>query len=271
MLDSVQVIGPSPLGLTVDNDVRNISLPEWKEPSGQKRTVLKLGFGLTDRAGWGNYSPNERAFFNEVLPSIFNRTLVIDSITGDRGIKWIFTGPREGFYIELSGNKLLFYRKYYDSFGYNHQKEELPSYPQFKNGRAEIEADKPTKAITVEVDYKLALRVSIGGQLHYTLDNWDSLQHAKAHYYGDNFTNGEVSDCEFNRKIQELGDFVMFDFWDFTQWIANSEKEYARVIVGYCREADKRTVKAPRIVGVQNEVDMPEGNIKRFVSKYNIL
>jgi hypothetical protein len=340
------------------SNVTKISLPEWKEPSGLKSAILKLGFGETSRVGWGHYSPNERAFFNEVLPSVFKLTLVIDSSTGDRGLKWIFTGPSEGFYIEQIGKKLLFYRKYYDSFGYNHQKKELPRYPQFENSRVEIVADKAIKSVTVELNYKLALRVSVNGQevinqiiigdirrnqvhltgkqgilagrmlspetvdekivvnsgitfqqmigwggigiptaynqlseagkkmwwqyinefnllcqreypvgglLHYNLDNWDSLQYAKAHYYGENFPNGEVSDFEYNRKIQELGGFVMFEFWDFPRWIGNSEKEYARAIVGYCREAVKRTGKAPRIVGVQNEIDMPENKVKRFV------
>lgn len=346
------------LGVSFTDSKTRADLPEWKEPEGMESAVLKLGFGESNRAGWGHYSPNERAFFNDVLPSIFKHTLVIDSITGDRGIKWIFTGPREGFYIELNGNKLLFCRKYYDSFGYNYQKEELPRYPGFEHGRVEIVADKPIKAVTVEATYKLALLVSVngqevvnqpissdirrnqihltgndgtlsgriltpetleekievnaeityqqmlgwggigtptayhqlskagkemwwqyireynllcqreypvGGQLHYNLDNWDSLQYAKAHYYGDNFPNGEVSDFEYNRKIQELGGFVMFEFWDFPRWIGNNEKEYAWAMVGYCREAVKRTGKAPRIVGIQNEIDMPEANIKRFV------
>lgn len=115
-----------------NDDARRVSLPGWEDPANVSSQVLSLGFGQGNKGGWGHYSPNERAFFNEVLPAVFKRTLVIDSITGDRGLKWIFTGPREGFYIELNGNKLLFYRKYYDSFGYNHQKEELPSYPQFE-------------------------------------------------------------------------------------------------------------------------------------------
>ncbi|MGV8096852.1 MAG: glycoside hydrolase family 30 beta sandwich domain-containing protein [Mangrovibacterium sp.] len=341
-----------------NENTRKIILSEWKEPKNVNSMVLRLGFGERKKSGWGQYSPNERAFFNEVLPSVFERTLVVDSITGSRGIKWIFTGPREGFYIELNGNKLLFYRKYYDSFGYNYQKKEPPRYPQFENSRTEIVADKPVKAITVELNYKLALQISVNGQevinqtiiedirrnqihltgnegtfsgriftpktieakvevnpettfqqmigwggigtptayhelseagkkkwwqyineynllcqreypvgslLNYNLNNWDSLSCAKAHYYGDNFPNGEVSDFEYNRKIQDLGGFVMFEFWDFPQWIGNNEKEYARAMVGYCREAVRRTGKAPRIVGVQNEIDMPEDNIKRFV------
>src|ERR1035437_1744087 len=77
---------------------QEIKLSEWKEPAGMHSTVLSLGLGETDRRGFGNYSPNERIFFDEVLPSFFKRTIVLDSLSDDRGIKWIFSGPREGFY-----------------------------------------------------------------------------------------------------------------------------------------------------------------------------
>lgn len=337
---------------------QQVKLPDWEEPAGMNRKSLLLGFGESNRAGWGHYSPNERAFFDDVLPPVFRMTFAIDSVTGDRGIKWIFTGPREGFYIEVNKNKLSFTRKYYDSFGYNHLKSRADYFPQFEHGQTEIETDKPVRAITVELNYTLELRISInglevitqsfiedvrrnqihltgkegvlaarmltpevveekvtvvtdetfqqmlgwggigtptaynqlseagkemwweyineynllcqreypvGGLLNYNLDNWDDLRFAKAHYYGDNFPNGEVSDFGYNRKIQDLGGFVMFEFWDFPRWIGNSEKEYARAMVGYCREAVKQTGKAPRIVGIQNEIDMFEENINHFV------
>lgn len=345
-------------GISIDSIHQNITLPVWEEPAGMVSTELLLGYGKTEREGWGAYSPNEREFFNKVLPSVFKRTLVLDSITGDRGIKWIFTGPREGFYIEINGNKLLFYQQYYDSFGFNFEKGKLPRYPQFENNRTEVLTDKLIKAISVELNFKMELNISLNGkevirqtiiedirrnQIHLTgengdlksrilepvtvnekvmvepettyqqmlgwggigtptaynelsdagktkwwqyineynllcqreypvgsllnqnLDNYDDLSFAKAHYYGDNFPNGEVSDFEYNRKIQELGGFVMFEFWNLPKWIGDNEKEYTRSIVGYCRMALNKTGKTPRIVGIQNEIDMPENRIKRFI------
>jgi hypothetical protein len=356
---SVLFISGSSQVLSNDEIAVNVCLPKWEEPSGMTSTKLLLGYGKTEREGWGNYSPNERAFFKEVLPSVFKRTLVLDSISGDRGIKWIFTGPRQGFYIELNQNKLVFYRQYYDSFGFNAGREKLAGHPISEDSRTEIIADIQIKAITVELNYKLGLHVLLNGKevikqiiiedirrnqihltgeagtvtarilepaiitekvkvdpkitfqqmlgwggigtptaflelneagktkwweyiteynllcqreypvgslLNYNLDNWDDLGFAKAHYYGDNFPNGEVSDFEYNRKIQELGGFVMFEFWNFPGWIGDNEKEYARAMVGYCKEAVKKTGKAPRIVGIQNEIDMPEERIKRFVT-----
>ncbi len=341
-----------------DRIILQIKLPTWQEPAGMTSRPLLLGFGETNREGWGHYSPNERAFFNEVLPSIFRRTLVLDSMTGDRGIKWIFTGPREGFYIVLNQNKLVFYRQYYDSFGFNQGKEKLGGYPVSEPVVTELTADTPIKAISVELNYKLGLIISLNGKevinqtiiedirrnqihltgstgtltatilepetivekvtvnsevtfqqmlgwggigtptaynelsaagkdkwwqyikeynllcqreypvgslLHKELDNWDELSYAKAHYYADNFPNGEVSDFEYNRKIQELGGFVMFEFWNFPKWIGDDENEYVRAMVDYCSKSLKETGKAPRIVGVQNEIDMKEDRIKRFV------
>ncbi len=336
-----------------------VELPLWKEPSGVSAREIRLGFGEKDeKACWSAYSSNERAYINEVLPAIFKRTLVIDRVDGDRGIKWIFTGPRQGIYMELNQNTFRFSCKYYDSQGYNLNFEKLPKFSQFEYSVNEIIADKPITAITIETDHKLGLRISlngetviqqtfvddirrnqihlcgkagqlrarllepevkqeklvvnpavkyqqmlgwggigtptaynelseagkkkwweyiaeynllcqreypVGGRLHENLDNWDDISYAKAHYYGDNFPNGEVSDFEYNKKIQEMGGFVMFEFWDFPRWIGDNEREYTRAMVGYCKEGRIKTGKAPRIIGVQNEKEMPEENVKRFV------
>jgi hypothetical protein len=354
----ISILLASPAQTAKDDTTQLISLPVWEEPSGMIAKELSLGIGNIDRSGWGHYSPNERAYFNEVLPSVFKRILVLDSIDGDRGTKWIFTGPREGFYIELKQNKLTFYKQYYDSFGFNQGLEKIPGYPHSDAIVTEITADVNIKAITVEMNYKLELLISLNGkevirqtfiedirrnQLHLTgkegslasrmlepetiekhvkvnpkttyqqmlgwggigtptaynelsdagktkwweyineynllcqreypvgrllsknLDNWDDLSFAKAHYYADNFPNGEMSNFKYNKKIQELGGFVIFEFWDFPDWIEGNENEYARAMVGYCKEAVKKTGKVPRIVGIQNEVDMPEEQVKKFV------
>lgn len=338
--------------------IQNIHLPIWKEPKAVIATKVSLGYGKIVKSGWGNYSINERKYFPKVLPAIFERTLVLDSISGDRGIKWIFTGPNEGFYITVKNNRFEFYKQYYNSLGFNIGVKKLPIYPQSKADTLTFVADKSIKSITVEMDYKLGLHISlngkqvideifiedirrnqihltgkegilnarilqpseketsvivnpnttyqkmlgwggtttpmayhelsvagkakwwkyikeynllcqreypVGGELNYNLDNWDSLNYAKAHYYGDNFPDGEMSNFKYNKKIQKLGGFVTFEFWDFPKWIGDNEKEYTRAIVGYCKEAFSKTGSAPRIVGVQNELDMSEEGIKKFV------
>ncbi|ARN56267.1 hypothetical protein [Sedimentisphaera salicampi] len=105
----------------------------------------------------------------------------------------------------------------------------------------------------------------IGGVLNEAMDNWDKIEYAKAHYYGDNFPNGEISDFDYNKLIQELGGFVMFEFWDFPVWVGDDEDRYAEAMVEYCKIAQARTGRPPRIVGVQNEVYMSEDRANRFV------
>ncbi len=107
----------------------------------------------------------------------------------------------------------------------------------------------------------------IGTRLKPDYTNWDNLEDATPHYYGDNFPNGEVSDFEYNKKIQEIGGLVVFEFWGFPKWmyeetITEDKKtiktinydKYADAMVNYCKTAKQKTGKAPAILGIQNEV-----------------
>ncbi len=107
----------------------------------------------------------------------------------------------------------------------------------------------------------------MGQKLKEDYSNWDKLDEATPHYYGDNFPNGEVSDFGYNKKIQQMGGMVVFEFWKFPEWMVNkseSEEEdsnavplydkYTAAIVDYCKTAKQKTGKAPAIVGIQNEV-----------------
>jgi hypothetical protein len=105
----------------------------------------------------------------------------------------------------------------------------------------------------------------VGANLNESMDNWDHIEEAKAHYYGDNFPNGEVSDFAYNKTIQDMGGFIMFEFWDFPKWIGTDEHKYTAAMVNYCKTAKEKTGQAPRIVGVQNEIKMKEDEVQRFV------
>ncbi len=111
----------------------------------------------------------------------------------------------------------------------------------------------------------------MGTRLNPEMSNLDDLADASPHYYGDNFPNGEVSDFDYSRRIQELGGSVIYEMWDLPAWatqprdnnalwrkhgVADPEA-YARAIVNYCRIAKRRTGRPPAIVGVQNEVEEP--------------
>ena len=109
----------------------------------------------------------------------------------------------------------------------------------------------------------------MGTRLKPDMSNLDNLADASPHYYGDNFPNGEVSDFDYSRQIQQSGGSVIYEMWDLPPWatqpqgstprhhgIANPDA-YARAMVTYCRIAQQRTGRPPAIVGIQNEVEEP--------------
>jgi len=106
-----------------------------------------------------------------------------------------------------------------------------------------------------------------GQHLKPDLSNFDHLEDASPHYYGDNFPNGEVSDFQYLKHIHAIGGKTIFEFWQLPPWAAQTvtgadgkrtEKvdidEYVRALVGYCKAAQKASGYPPNIVGVQNEI-----------------
>jgi O-glycosyl hydrolase len=109
-----------------------------------------------------------------------------------------------------------------------------------------------------------------GYRLKKDLSNFDRLEDASPHYYGDNFPNGEISDFDYNRRMQRMGGKVIFQFWALPEWArreytSGGKKypqapiidEYVRAMVGYCRIAQQKAGAPPDIVGVQNEIVQP--------------
>ena len=117
-----------------------------------------------------------------------------------------------------------------------------------------------------------------GQHLKPDLSNFDHLADASAHYYGDNFPNGEVSDFQYLKHIHSLGGRVIFEFWQLPPWVAQSAigpdgklienvniREYVRAVVGYCKQAQKASGSAPNIVGVQNEIVQTQETWKEMI------
>ncbi len=106
-----------------------------------------------------------------------------------------------------------------------------------------------------------------GKHLKADLSNFDRLEDASPHYYGDNFPNGEVSDFQYVKKIHSLGGKTIFEFWQLPPWVAKpvqspdgkpgeqvNFEEYVRAVVGYCGASRKASGFAPDIIGIQNEI-----------------
>ncbi len=122
-------------------------------------------------------------------------------------------------------------------------------------------------------EYNLLLHreYPIGAKLNERMDNWDRIDDATPHYYGDNFPNGEISNFEYIRNVRRIGGKVLFEFWALPpgarrDWVdpqgkkyagAADPEPYARAMVRYCQIAQERTGAPPEIVGIQNEVAQP--------------
>lgn len=93
-----------------------------------------------------------------------------------------------------------------------------------------------------------------GARLNRNMDNWDRLEDATPHYYGDNFPNGEISDFGYIKTLRKLGGKVFFEFWALPKWVGSDVGKYTEAMVGYCKASKERAGAPPDIVGIQNEL-----------------
>jgi O-glycosyl hydrolase len=106
-----------------------------------------------------------------------------------------------------------------------------------------------------------------GQNLQPDLSNFDRLEDASPHYYGDNFPNGEISNFQYLKRIRQLGGKSIFEFWQLPPWALREVAseggkvsevpilgEYLRAVLGYCRISKEASGFAPDIVGIQNEI-----------------
>jgi hypothetical protein len=98
----------------------------------------------------------------------------------------------------------------------------------------------------------------LGKKLKADYSNWDDFEYASVHYYGDNFPNGEITDFDYNKKVQDMGGIVIFEFWKLPDWMYDGQEliigKYTEAMVNYCKTAEERTGEPPAIVGIQNEI-----------------
>ncbi|MHC4596922.1 MAG: glycoside hydrolase [Planctomycetota bacterium] len=122
---------------------------------------------------------------------------------------------------------------------------------------AQLSAEGKRRWWELVCEYNLLIQreYPIGRRLNRRMDNWNHLQDATPHYYGDNFPNGEISDFDYIKTLRELGGKVWFEFWALPPWVAGDVEKYAEAMVRYCHVSRERAGAPPDVVGIQNEVN----------------
>jgi hypothetical protein len=112
--------------------------------------------------GWSRPDEIARKYFHENLPALFERTLALNSEIPQRAtLRWIFTGPRAGFTVELTSSKVRITERYYDSMGLY---EGQGNYPEKTTFSDERQYTGEARTLTVIADAHLAVRVLVNGE-----------------------------------------------------------------------------------------------------------
>ena len=112
--------------------------------------------------GWGHPDEIARKYFHENLPALFERTIALDAPIPERStLRWIFTGPRAGFTVELSSSKVRVSERYYDSTALYEGQGNYPEKTVFSDER---QYTGDARSLTVIADAHLAVRVLVNGQ-----------------------------------------------------------------------------------------------------------
>jgi O-glycosyl hydrolase len=131
---------------------------------------------------------------------------------------------------------------------------------------AQLSAEGKNRWWKLVREYNLLIQreYPIGRRLNQRMDNWDVLEDATPHYYGDNFPNGEISDFDYIKGIRRLGGKVWFEFWALPPWVKADAEKYAEAIVRYCQVSMQHAGAPPDVVGIQNEVDQSASMFHRM-------
>ncbi len=180
-IHSLQVVHASTaaVGNARTAEVR-LHLPTWSRPPGDPG----LGFDLDGASPkfliWGRETvkaateapmaavrPGGRAreYFEELLPALFERTLMLSAETPPAEFDWLFTGERGGLTLSIGPQRVELVVRYYDSPAFNEIAGGTPPrYPEWKAPPVSIAYEGTLQAVTVALDHKLGLAVALNGR-----------------------------------------------------------------------------------------------------------
>ena len=161
---------------------------EWQQPANVHETTFQLGAGQGEFHAWGR-GRDLRVFFREFLPALFERTIVLDEFEPDSQLLWIFTGQLGGFTVTVGHNQVGLHQRFYDSPAFNKIDKSKTRHPEWHTPTAQADYEGPLRAVTVRMDHKLGLSVTLNGR---TLLREDCLLDVSRHQLGLAGGKGQV-------------------------------------------------------------------------------
>ena len=220
-------------------------LPSWaSSPAGGDPFDFPGAPSLRTR--WNVPGPS-RKYFAEWLPALFERTVEIDSWSGEKPqLRWILTGPSGGFTVEAGGGKARLFVRYYDSPGLS----KVPPVPARAGRYAEglwkessVEYSGELKAITVVADSKLTLRVLLNGKEALTSKAALDVNRHQLAFAGDGSVRGRLLPPAVETATVEVDEATQFQEmlgWGgtttppaFAELGAQGAREWWRILAEY--------------------------------------
>lgn len=119
---------------------------------------------------WGKGAYPRRAYFDEFLPALFERTLVFEkySLPGEK-LEWIFTGDRGAFNIALDESAATLIERFYDSIQFGRkQVQDIDGtawrHPEWRGEPQVAKVAGPLKTLAVRVDHAMNFIVAVNGK-----------------------------------------------------------------------------------------------------------
>jgi hypothetical protein len=166
-----------------NDEVRGQAVPlsTWKPPVGVRRLAFEIDSDAPKFRIWGRETVQAggpvanaagrgirevREYFDEMLPGLFERTLMLEQWDTHGEIAWVFTGDHGGFTITARSGKVEVVQRHYDTSAFNLMPAgPIPRYPELKGEVRSFSFFGTLRAITVTLDHKLGLEVALNGRI----------------------------------------------------------------------------------------------------------
>lgn len=142
---------------------KTVELPPWTAPAGVETTPFNLGAGDSSYQVFGG-GAQVRWFADERLPACFERTLELEKVSEGTTLKWIFTGPRAGLTVMVTGRQVQVQRRFYDSPAFNEGQDKKPRHAEWTSASKAFDFDSVPRAITVRADAVLGVTILVNGK-----------------------------------------------------------------------------------------------------------